>query len=645
MPRKRARTTEIAKWDEGTIKLAVNDVLNATKKLREAARSYGIPVSTLRDRIKNGNVAGPRLGRKSTFSAQQEKEIADHIKNLARAFYGISSLELRRLVYEFAEKNNIQNNFNKASRLAGPDWLESFLKRNPSISLRKPEATSLNRIAGFNKNEVEMFFNNLISVMAKYKFEAGRIFNVDETGISTVQKPGKILAPKGVKQLGSVTSWERGKNITVTCAMSASGAYIPPMFIFPRLRMSPNLTKGGPNGSIYHCSKSGWMTEELFLLWLNHFISFTKPSEQSPVLLIMDNHSTHTTLAAYNLCKENNITVVTLPPHSSHRLQPLDVAFYGSLKGSFNKECDNFLRSHPHQKISIYDVVPIFNKAFSRIANIEKGISGFASTGIFPIDPEKFNDDFSNAPTESSTPNVNIPVVYDVDKDTDRSTVNNEQELENASKVEVVLAQPSTSSGITSIQQISPLPVLKATDGKSTRKLHSTVFTLTPNKATLEEAAEKKEERKKKKEDSSLRRAVKRDAEISKQKSRIKGCSRLKLNKSKSKLMAQASPKLVKFHRRSLKFDSDHSSEEEMIDNLCDDNEMDDLDPMNVLGPAANAKTREMQDSDGICLLCGEFGKNNELWYRCILCSGWVHSECSAAETADDFLCDFCLKG
>jgi hypothetical protein len=45
--------------------------------------------------------------------------------------------------------------------------------------------------------------------MDKYKFESSRIYNMDETGISTVQKPGKILGPTGQKQVGSATSWER----------------------------------------------------------------------------------------------------------------------------------------------------------------------------------------------------------------------------------------------------------------------------------------------------------------------------------------------------------------------------------------------------------------------------------------------------
>ena len=84
-----------------------------------------------------------------------------------------------------------------------------------------------------------------------------RIFNVDETGISNVQKPTKIIAKKGSRQVGKITSAESGKTMTVVCAMNATGTYIPPMFIFPCKRMVNTLMRGSPHGSEGHASPSG----------------------------------------------------------------------------------------------------------------------------------------------------------------------------------------------------------------------------------------------------------------------------------------------------------------------------------------------------------------------------------------------------
>lgn len=36
-----------------------------------------------------------------------------------------------------------------------------------------------------------------------------------------------------------------------------------------------------------------------------------------------------------------------------------------------------------------------------------------------------------------------------------------------------------------------------------------------------------------------------------------------------------------------------------------------------------------------------QIGINNELWYRCIMCSKWAHSECSGYESHENYICDF----
>jgi hypothetical protein len=78
--------------------------------------------------------------------------------------------------------------------------------------------------------------------------------------------------------------------------------------------------------------------------------------------------------------------MVSLPPHTSHKLQPLDLTFFGPLKNALNRECDLYLRSHPHEKITHYELASLFNKAYLRTATMDKRISGFRAAGIWPID-------------------------------------------------------------------------------------------------------------------------------------------------------------------------------------------------------------------------------------------------------------------
>jgi hypothetical protein len=212
---------------------------------------------------------------------------------LTKLFFGITPAELRRIAYEFAERNGKKNNFSKECRLAGKDWLCGFLKRQPALRLRKPEATSVNRVLAFNREEAQHFYSNVETVISKFKLPPTRIYNVDETGTTTVQSPSRITGPTGMKQIGTLTSWERRKNVTVCCSFSAADHYILPMLVFPRKRMSPHLEKSGPPGAICHCSPNGWMTTELFTEWLKHFAAQTNASIQNPVLLLMDNQNSH----------------------------------------------------------------------------------------------------------------------------------------------------------------------------------------------------------------------------------------------------------------------------------------------------------------------------------------------------------------
>lgn len=77
---------------------------------------------------------------------------------------------------------------------------------HPELSIRKPEAICINRILGFNKAEVTRFFNNLESVMTKFNFEPQNIFNMDQTGFSTVHEPDNVIALKGRKRVGAASS-------------------------------------------------------------------------------------------------------------------------------------------------------------------------------------------------------------------------------------------------------------------------------------------------------------------------------------------------------------------------------------------------------------------------------------------------------
>ncbi|KAK9752513.1 hypothetical protein QE152_g4069 [Popillia japonica] len=47
-------------------------------------------------------------------------------------------------------------------------------------------------------------------------------------------------------------------------------------------------------------------------------------------------------------------------------------------------------------------------------------------------------------------------------------------------------------------------------------------------------------------------------------------------------------------------------------------------------------------EGTNICLVCGEFGKNNEWWLRCVVCSNWAHKDCTDGCNEKRYICEFC---
>ena len=193
-------------------------------------------------------------------------------------FHGLSTIQTRKLAWQYAKATSkaYPGAWNMKEE-AGVDWLYGFMQRNPRLSLRTPEATSIARAAGFNRKSVEAFFENYSDIIARpnFRFEAHRIWNLDETGIKTVAGTTKILAQKGSKQVGLISSAERGELITMCCCVNAAGMSLPPAYIFPRVKYRDFMLSNAPNGSLGLANQSGWMTSELFFDTLSHFIKHT----------------------------------------------------------------------------------------------------------------------------------------------------------------------------------------------------------------------------------------------------------------------------------------------------------------------------------------------------------------------------------
>jgi hypothetical protein len=80
---------------------------------------------------------------------------------------------------------------------------------------------------------VTQFYDKVSEVLSRHHLGASKIWNMDETGITTLLKPKITVAGRGVKKVLTVISAERGEPIIVTAEVSAQGTFIPLLLIFP----------------------------------------------------------------------------------------------------------------------------------------------------------------------------------------------------------------------------------------------------------------------------------------------------------------------------------------------------------------------------------------------------------------------------
>ena len=149
--------------------------------------------------------------------------------------------------------------------------------------------------------------------------------------------------------------------------------------------MNERLMNEAVPGTVGYVSGNGWIDSSLFVAYLDHYIKHKNATKDNKVLLILDGHVSHKSIEAIDKAVDNGIVLLTLPPHTSSKLQPLDRSVFRSLKMSYSRECDKWMTNHHGRKISEYEMASILKPAFLKAMSPSNIISGFESTGIYPL--------------------------------------------------------------------------------------------------------------------------------------------------------------------------------------------------------------------------------------------------------------------
>ncbi|XP_071562383.1 uncharacterized protein [Temnothorax nylanderi] len=383
------RKTNRGAWTQENLDKALKDLQKGNVSIREVALNNNIPEKTLRTRLKQNNFIKGRLGKKCYLGEEVEKQLVEHIKKLQSVGFAPSKKEIRKIAFNLSEKMGLKQVFNTEKKIAGSDWYKSFMRRNPTLIIRKPRKTSNASANAMNKQDIDNYFHLLKQCLNDNNLmnKPSRIYNMDETDLQLNNEPDFIVAAEDSKNVQVRQCTERGETITVVACCNAEGSFLPPYCIFKGVRKQKKWEENMPPGSVIQIRKeSAYINEQLFMDWLkNHFIP-RKIKEQC--LLILDGHRSYINSPdILQMATDNNIHILCLPSHTTHYLQPLDRAFFEPLKTYFRDACCEWGNANPNKKIGRNHFGLLLTKAWLRAATVQTGISGFRETGIHPFCP------------------------------------------------------------------------------------------------------------------------------------------------------------------------------------------------------------------------------------------------------------------
>lgn len=145
-------------YSEEALEAALRDIKENKSAVRNASRTYGVPRSTIQDRLL-GKFPGKqgKTGPQPILTVEGEKKIADWIVNMAKRGFPIKKIDLIETVEKIIKDSDKKNKF-KGGR-PGERWYQNFLKRHPIISLREAEGINKARAVVTEESIRRWFFN------------------------------------------------------------------------------------------------------------------------------------------------------------------------------------------------------------------------------------------------------------------------------------------------------------------------------------------------------------------------------------------------------------------------------------------------------------------------------------------------------
>jgi hypothetical protein len=171
-------------YTEEDVTNALNALVNGEiKSLRRVASAFGIPSSTLQDRLQKQKSRSEGHVVQQLLTPVEETTLENWIYRAAK-LGAPSTLQLVKILsLEIQSERSSNYDKNVLSSISNR-WIDRFRKRHPRIKTCFSRTINAARSIALDFSMIKSYFDNLGEVLSEHKYPPTAIYNVDETGFS-----------------------------------------------------------------------------------------------------------------------------------------------------------------------------------------------------------------------------------------------------------------------------------------------------------------------------------------------------------------------------------------------------------------------------------------------------------------------------
>ncbi|KAI0996863.1 hypothetical protein K3495_g11320 [Podosphaera aphanis] len=354
---------------ESNLQEALEALANG-QTLKKASSKWGVPRSTLQNRLKGVQSRDVASSDSQRLSLTQENCLAEWIR-----VQGNLGLPLTHHQFKVMAEGILQVDGN--FRPLGKKWVQKFINRNPSIKVQRCRAIDFQRVNGASENIIRPWFDRLAEseIMA---IKPCNRYNMDETGI--LEGRGSNGLVLGSSECRSLLKKQPGSRAWT----SIIEWYQRPAPVIPFGRDFYDSWK-------FTATENGWIANTTAVEWLKEvFLPLTTPGDpQEKRLLIVDGHGSHETTEFTFMCFQKNVNLLFLPSYTSDVLQPLDQSVFSPLKTAYRKQLGLIAKWDAGTVMGKRNFITCYSKARQVALASKNIISGWKWAGLWPVNVAK----------------------------------------------------------------------------------------------------------------------------------------------------------------------------------------------------------------------------------------------------------------